>query len=104
MADNTPVGLLDFNKKPAFKTEPTQKTPIKSDEAVSFCMDFARARPLVEGYSPLPRPYRTRPSPSTETENTIAIIMPSLEDIEAMTTEQCKAWRDDRSWIDSDES
>ena len=57
MPNNTTLELKEFGK--SFRTEPTQKTPIKSDEAVSFCLDFVRARPLVEGYSPLPRPYRT---------------------------------------------
>jgi hypothetical protein len=30
----------------------------------------------------------------------IAATMPTLEEIDAMTPEQCKAWRDDKSWID----
>jgi hypothetical protein len=33
----------------------------------------------------------------------IAATMPTLEEIDSMTPEQCRPWRDDQSWIDCNE-
>ncbi len=107
--DNSPtLELMDYKSKPQFKTKPTEKPQINRNEAVSFCLDFARARPLVEGYAPLPRPYRTVPMQPTKNDDArldaaIAAAMPTIEEIEAMTVGPCNAWRDDTSWIESDE-
>ena len=70
MPGNATLEFKEFRK--AFRTEPTQKAPIKSNEAVSFCLDFVRTLPLIEGYAPLPRPYRTQPSQTAATDAEIA--------------------------------